>query len=499
MATGTWVCTVCGYVHSGEAPPGTCPVCGAGAEAFEPHAATAATAPSAAAAARWVCSVCGYVHEGDAPPGACPMCGAPTDAFEAAADEAAPPAEAARAAAKDARLVVAGAGIAGVSAAAAFREALPEADIILLSAEDDLPYYRINLTRVLAGETPAAELPLHPASWYDEQRIELRRGVKAAALDPAARRIELETGRALAFDRLVLANGSHPFVPPVEGAAHERVLTLRTAADAGRIIDLAEAGGRAAVIGGGVLGLEAAGGLARRGAEVTLLESHASLMPRQLTPEAGGRLAAFARARGIALWERAVTRSIEDLGGGVRLRLEDGRTLDASFAILATGVRPNTHLARRAGLAVGGGVEVDDRLATAAPGIYAAGDVAEHRGVLYGTWNPARYQGQIAGRNAAGTDTAFGGMPRSVVLKVLGIDLMSIGTFSPPDGSYRVLCDRDDEAYAQLVFRDQRMVGAILLGCGDPGAGARRAVESGRDLSGLLRTAATAAEVLAGL
>ena len=494
VSAQAWRCTVCGYVHRGEGPPESCPVCGASASEFEPHAEPVPARPGEAAR-RWSCAVCGYVHNGPEPPEACPLCGAAREQFEPVPDE--PPASAG--VRSDARVLILGGGIAGLAAAEGLRGAATDARIVLIAKEPTLPYYRLNLTRYLAGEVTRGDLPVHPEAWYQAQRIELRRGAEAARLDLDGQGVELRDGERLPFDKLILATGAHPFVPPIPGADRGGVLGLRTIEDADQILDAACAGRRVLCIGGGLLGLETAGALAHRGADVTVLESHGSLMPGQLDPRAGALLAAHLGKIGVKLRSAVHSRELTGDRRVAGVALEEGGTVAGELVILATGVRSSTHLARQAGLTVKKGVVVDERLCTSHPAVLAAGDAAEHLGVLYGNWSVAQFQGGIAGRNAAGLGVEFGGVPRSHTLKVLGIDVFSIGQFLPLDGSYRVFALERDGTYQSFVFRDGLLVGANLLGAAVLAGVLKKAIEGKKDFSGLLARHPTAAQVAEGL
>lgn len=485
-----WRCSVCGYIHRGAEPPEWCPVCGAARDDFEPYEEPAA-APAQAAIARWRCLNCGYVHVGPAPPEECPVCGAPADRFEPIADEGA----AAEPTRRPTKAVVVGAGIAGISAVEALRQAAPDAEIVLVSKERALPYYRLNLTRYLAGEIGEAELPIHPQSWYGEHRIELVLGAEATDVSFDGLSVRLRDGRELAFERLILTNGAHPFVPPFPGAHLDGVTSFRTTGHAEQILEAAAAGMACVVIGGGLLGLETAGALARRGARVTLLESHEWLMPRQLNRKAAELLERHVEDAGIALRKQASTEQIVGDERAAGVGLEGGDVVHADLVVVSTGVRSNTYLARRAGLEVNQGVVVDNHLGTSHPAVLAAGDVAEHHGALYGAWGASQYQGSIAGMNAAGRGAEFGGLPRSNTLKVLGLNLLSIGQFEPEDGSYQVLEAEADGAYSRFVFHDGRLVGAILLGDTAVTSPLKHAIETGADFSGLLKQHPTAADV----
>jgi len=399
------------------------------------------------------------------------------------------------------RIVVVGAGIAGVSAAEAARQAAPHAIVNLLSRESVAPYYRLNLTRFLAGDISAGELPLHPAPWYAEHGIDLQLGAEICQADLAAGVVVTTDGRAFPFDRLVLAVGSHPFVPPLEGSDLRGVFTLRTAHDAEVLLEAVERGGQVVCIGGGVLGLETAGALARRGAAVTLLESHEWLMPRQLNRRAAMRLETAVQGLGIRLVKEARTAAVVGGEGGAvhGVRLVDGTLLPAAVVVITTGVRPNTSLARRLGLDVATGIVVDSRMRASHPAVHAAGDAAEHNGILYGLWGASLAQGMIAGLNAVGAEIAFQGMPRTSALKVLGLDLVSIGQFQPQDGSWVAIDSEDDDSYRHFVFRDGVMTGAILMGQGQLGPAVRKAVESRQSFAALLRRNASADDIVAAL
>ncbi len=484
-----WRCTVCGYIHSGTDAPDGCPVCGAAKAEFEPYTAPAATRAEMRAS-RWQCLNCHYVHEGPEPPADCPVCGAAKDRFEAA------PVPELNVGARAVRVVIVGGGIAGVSAAETVRRVSPESSVTLLATDPELPYYRLNLTRYLAGEIARDTLPIHPASWYAEQRIELSCGATVEQIVPEAHQVVMGAGRSISYEKLILTPGAHPYVPPLAGTQREGVICLRTASDADEILNRVRGGARCVCVGGGVLGIETAGALARRGADVTMLESHEWLMPRQLNRKAADILERHMQGIGVKVVKTARTRELTGEKRVTGVALEDGRTLSAELVVLATGVRPNTALARKAGIEVNTGIVVNNHLECSCPDVFAAGDVAEHNGLVYGAWAASQYQGSIAGLNAVGIPTAFGGLPRSNTLKALGLDIASIGRFQPEDGSYVVLESEGPAAYLEFVFRDGRMVGAILMGHPELAALVKQAVESAADFSGLLHTTPTCADVV---
>ncbi|NVN89731.1 MAG: FAD-dependent oxidoreductase [Desulfuromonadales bacterium] len=453
------ICTVCGYVHQGTAPPDCCPICGATPDLFELQT-RAEPQKQESIADQWACLNCEYIHHGSAPPATCPVCSLSADQFEPCKAGQAPT----QAEQRDISVVIVGAGIAGVSAAEAVRKAAPSARITLLSKEPDLPYFRLNLTRYLAGEITVGDLNIHPQQWYRDNGIDLRTSTELRDVNIKNGTLTLHNHEQLTFDRLILAMGSHAFVPPIPGANRENVTVLRTLRDADFILGQVHPGLNCTIIGGGVLGLETAGALARRGAKVTQLEGFGWLMPQQLNRNAGDLLARHAENLGIKI--RTDVR-IKQIDGDERVRsvvLENGENIASELVIIAAGVRSNSYLLRQAQLEVNQGVVINDYLRTSDDRIFAVGDIAEHRGLCYGTWAPAQFQGAIAGLNAVGGQVEFAGIPRSNTLKVLNFDLFSIGQVHPNDGSYLSFEALENGRYHYIVFRDGQLVGAILLG-----------------------------------
>lgn len=439
----------------------------------------------------WRCRICGYVHNGEAPPDECPVCGAPASEFEAAeAEKAAAPATDKEPTAR--KIVIVGAGIAGLSGAEAAREASPEAEITLLSDENEVPYYRLALTRYLAGEIGDADLLIHPASWYAEKRIELRLNAAVTEVRPSEKNVVLENGETAAYDKLVVTAGAQPFVPPIPGADLPHVFTLRTADDAKAILKSVRPGSKVTGIGGGILGLETAGALAKRGASVTVLEAFEHLMPRQLNRTGSEVLCRHLDTLNIEVMMNAQTERIT----GNSVQLKDGRSVPTDFVIITVGVRSNLRILEQAGLTANRGVWVDHFMRTSDPAILAAGDICEHDGVMYGSWTAAQFQGKIAGMNAAGSTAEFGGIPRSHMLKVLGKDMFSIGTIKADDGSFQVLEELKNGNYRMFMLRGGQLEGCLLLGSLELMPAAARAVQERTEMP-QFRSAAEAADYLA--
>lgn len=466
---GVWKCLVCGYIHRGYSVPEICPICGASATDFVLYEDT--VQPAQRRPSKWRCLICGYEQQSGEPPDTCPICGAIADEFEPVTEiprlkETHGPAN---------KLVVIGAGIAGVSAAEAARRMSPNSEIVVFSEEKDLPYYRLNLTRHLAGEIAEPDLFMHPQSWYNEHTIVLHTDRPISAILPDEKKVVSGAGSE-SYDKLVLACGAHPFVPPIPGIEKEGVFAIRTLRDVQGLIKTVRNGTSCVCIGGGILGLETAGALAKRGVHIYLLEGFDYLLPRQLNREAAQVLESYVKEKGITIIPRAKTASIEGKEEACAVLLENGTRIETNAVSISVGIRANTHLARRAGITVNQGIIVNNYMLTSHPDIYAAGDCAEYTGIVAGVWEPAQYQGTIAGQNAVGAAVEFGGIPRANTLKVLGIKLFSMGIIQPEDGSYKEVAAEENGIYRRYLFRDNYLVGAILIGDTHMAAAATRAV-----------------------
>jgi nitrite reductase (NADH) large subunit len=484
----SWECGVCGYVHDGSEPPDSCPVCGVGPEEFAPLDVPAV---EAVRPKTWICGVCGYEHQGEDPPAECPVCGVGPDEFEPVE----PPDKATEDLPEDlGPIVVVGGGVAGVTAAERARAAAWAAPIVLVTAEPGLPLMRLNLTRYLAGDVGEQGLLIKPDEWFDEQRIELVHG-RVVAIDRELCTLRLEDGTEVPFGRLVLTTGAAPFVPPIPGTHLGGVETLRTRADADRILQRARPDSRCVVIGGGLLGLETAGALARRGAKVAVLEGSGHLLSRQLAEAPAEVLADHVEALGVRLRLEARVERLVGKDAIEAVQVEGLGAIPADLVVLSTGVRCETALALDCGLEANRGVLVDDRMATSDPLIYAAGDGTEHRGVCYGLWSVAFAQGAIAGTNAGGGSATFLGVPPSTRLKILDVTVLSAGRHEEREGD-EVLEEAGGEACVRLVIHEGVLVGANLVGHADLAGPLTVAVADGALVQALVEPLASLVERL---
>jgi len=346
------------------------------------------------------------------------------------------------------------------------RRALGRYAVAVIGEEPRLAYNRVLLSALLADEVGFDDIELRPARWWRDRGVTLRYGVRATAVDAAARNVTLAGGTRLSFSKLVFATGSQPIKPDIPGMDLPGVLTFRDVDDVNAIAAAKAAGTRVVVIGGGLLGLEAAYGLAKAGARVTLLHLMDRLMERQLDHRAALMLQRAVEARGIAVRLQAQTARIAGYGKVEGVELRDGTTIAADAVVVAVGIRANAALARTAGLEVGRGIVVDDHLETNAAGVHAIGECAEHRGCCYGLVEPAYEQAQLLARRLAGERASYPGSVLATNLKVSGVNVFSAGDFlgATAEAEEIVLSDPAAGVYKKLVIADGRLVGAVLFG-----------------------------------
>ena len=359
--------------------------------------------------------------------------------------------------------------------------------ITICGAEPQPGYNRVLLSSFLAGQTKWEDLALRPRSWYEESGMTLLTGASVCAVDFAARQALLADNTMLGFDRLVFATGSRPVMLPKPGMDLPGVLAFRDLEDAQVAQGLGEMQADVVVIGGGLLGIEAANGLARCGAKVTLVHLMDRLMERQLDAPAAGLLRTALARKGIRIVLGADTARITGDTGVTGLELADGRVLPAQAVICAVGIRPASELARAAGLHVNRGIVVDDAMACALPGVYALGECAEHRGTVYGLVEPAHEQAAIVARQLSGeADALYFGTLLATNLKVSGVGIFSAGDFlGTATSQASLLEDRDAGWYRKLVFEREKLTGAILAGDTSDALWYRDLIRSGSDVSAM--------------
>jgi nitrite reductase (NADH) large subunit len=363
-------------------------------------------------------------------------------------------------------LVVIGNGMAGCRAVEELLARDPARyRVTIFGAEPRVNYNRIMLSPVLAGEKSFDDIVINDADWYASNGIALVAGDPVVAIDRAAKTVTTRGGASESYDRLLIATGSDPFIIPVPGKDLPGVIAFRDMDDVDTMLAAADAGGDVVVIGGGLLGLEAAHGLSLRGMKVTVIHLMPTLMERQLDEAAGWLLKNALEARGQTILTGADTAEIVGDAKVEGVKLKDGTLIPASLVVMAVGIRPSVALARDAGLAVGRGIQVDDHMVTSDPAVLAVGECVEHDGQVYGLVAPLWDMCRSLADGLVEQPTGYRGSVTSTKLKVSGIDVFSAGDFSGGDGCEDiVLRDASRGVYKRVIVKDDRIVGAVLYG-----------------------------------
>ena len=382
------------------------------------------------------------------------------------------------------QLVVVGNGMAGVSCVEQILKHSPRFEVTIFGDETHANYNRILLSSVLAGEKSSEEITLNPVEWYQRNEIRLRLGVRVTDIDPHARTVTGSDGSVTAYDTLLLATGSNAWLPPIQGLDKDGVYQFRTLDDTRALITRSGPGVKAVVIGGGLLGLEAARGLQVQGCDVTVVHLMSTLMERQLDADGGNYLAGKMEDLGIKVLLNRTTTAI--LGGDrvEGVALSDDTCIEADIVVVAAGIRPNVELAYRAGLYVNRGIVVNDHMETSNPDIFAVGECVEHRGVCYGLVAPLIEQAKVLAATMTGNKgPVYAGTVTASKLKIMGVDVFSAGDWSGQDAEPVRFEDRALGIYKKLTVRGGRLAGVILVG--DTGDSHRYMewLRSGQDLT----------------
>lgn len=383
------------------------------------------------------------------------------------------------------RLVVIGNGMAGMKVVEELLEIAPKAyDITVFGAEPHPNYNRVLLSPLLAGEKKIADIIINPLEWYGEHGITLHTGDPVVAIDRRRRVVRARSGIEAPYDRLLLATGSKPIMLPVPGYDLPGVVTFRDLQDVSAMLQSARAHRKAIVIGGGLLGLEAANGLLRQGMDVTVVHIFDTLMERQLDRAASALLKESLEKRGMKFRMPAKTSAIAGDVRATGVQFDDGRELDADLIVMAAGIRPNIDLALGAGLRCDRGLLVSDTLQTFDPCIYAVGECVQHRNSTYGLVAPLFEQARVCATHLAESGIGcYKGSLLSTQLKVTGIDLFSAGDFlGGPTSETLVLKDAKRGIYKRVVIEDNKVCGAVLYGDVKDGPWYLELMSQGRDV-----------------
>ena len=363
------------------------------------------------------------------------------------------------------RLVVVGNGMAGMACLEQILKYGPRFHVTVFGDETHVNYNRILLSSVLAGEKDPDDIVLHPREWYQTNGIDLRLGVRIVDVDADRKTVTGDDGSVTPYDTLLLATGSSAWMPPIDGLDKSGVFVFRTLDDTRALIERSGPGTKAVVIGGGLLGLEAARGLQVQGSDVTVVHLMPSLMERQLDADGGQYLLMKLEAMGIRVLLGRTTTAVVGNGHAEGVALLDGKCLEADLVVVAAGIRPNVGLAIKAGLNVNRGVVVNDHMETSAEDIFAVGECVEHRGVCYGLVAPLFEQGKVLAATMTGNrGPTYTGTVQAAKLKIAGVDVFSAGDWSEQNAEPVRYEDRAFGVYKKLTVRDGRLAGVILVG-----------------------------------
>ena len=359
--------------------------------------------------------------------------------------------------------LIIGNGVSGTTAAESIRKLDQEGNITMVTDEDLPFYYRIRLNEYISGDLSEQDLIAKAKQWYEDQNIDLRLRTRIVGAEQKGKGIIAEDDQKFFYDSLLVATGSHSFIPPIKGSEKRGVFALRTIQDARDIVTYSKDIEQVVLIGGGLLGLEAGNALLKLGKRVMVVEFFPRLLPRQLDVDGASRLQGIMEEMGFSFRLGVKTQEItgDDRVSGVMV--EGGENLFAKMVIISAGVRPNMGLAEPLGLAYEKGIKVDEHLRTNQPDIYAAGDVAEFKGMPYGIWPAAMDQGKIAGTNMAGGDLIYEGTTMANTLKVAGIDLASAGNIDA-ENEFESGVVTDEKIYKKIVVENNKIIGCIMLG-----------------------------------
>lgn len=390
------------------------------------------------------------------------------------------------------KLVLVGNGMAGVNAVEHLLKLAPgKYDVTIFGSEPHPNYNRILLSYVLAGDSSVDDIVIHPFEWYENNGITLYTGQTVTAIDTAAQTVTSDQGLTVAYDKLILATGSNPFMLPLPGADKEGVMAYRTIHDCEKMIATAKTYKKAVVIGGGLLGLEAARGFLNLGMKVDVVHIVDTIMDRQLDRTASKMLQAALESQGMNF---LLGKQSEQIVGDQRvtgMKFKDGTIAEADLIVMAVGIRPNVQLAKEAGLECSPGIVVNDYLQTSAPNVYAVGECAMHRGIAYGLVAPLYEQGAVLAKHLAGVETGpYEGSVVYTKLKVSGVDVFSGGSFNDAEGTKAIRVQDDfSGVYKKVVIKDNKIIGAVLFGDTSDGTRLMQMIREGTDISGMEKTA----------
>lgn len=389
--------------------------------------------------------------------------------------------------------LIIGNGVAGMTAAEEIRKLDQTGTIGIIGDERYLTYYRVKLSHFISKSFETRELMIHDENWYRDRNIDLLLGQRVKSIDSGAQKVLLENGKEIGYHKLLLANGSSSFIPPVEGVKKEGVFALRNLQDLEQIQAYLADCQEVAVIGGGLLGLEAAWALKERGLRVNVLEFFPYLLPRQLDPELAAYVKGQLEQKGLKIYLSAETREVIGAKKVEGIALKDGSFVPAEMVLFSTGVKPNIAIAEGTDIDKNRGIKVNAYMETSMENIYAAGDVAEFESVVPGLWSVAADQGKAAGRSMAGKKEAYHLPQPATLLSIGGFNVFSVGEVQ---GEKQGLVYQEGTVFHKLFVEEGRLIGGVLTGDIKKMAVLKKAVNQKADLKRYLEANLGVPEIL---
>lgn len=407
---------------------------------------------------KWRCTVCDELFDYDKKPSSCPVCGVGQELFELVEVEVSE-----NSIEKEVDILIIGGGVAAVNAADAVSSRNKKARITIISKEKYLPYYRTRLTEIIDNEIPMERMLIKKESWYAERNIKLLLEEEVISVATDEKFVELASGKRLNYDSLVIASGARCFVPPFENKDLKNVRVIREMAETYDIIDTAKKSKKVVVIGGGVLGLEAAWGFKNLGLDVTVLEVMPRVLPRQLDEKGSELLEKLIKTSGVNIMTGVEIKGFAGSDCVEKVVLKNGVELDADLVIISAGIAPNKEFMLSTKIAVNRGIIVNEKMETSIKDIYACGDIAEYNGKIIGLWQVAMEQGKIVGANICGEEKIYSEQIQPLSFEGMNTQLLSIGNIT--DSSETVVdYNAEKNIYRKFFFKNEILVGALLIG-----------------------------------
>lgn len=407
---------------------------------------------------KWRCTVCDELFDYDKKPSSCPVCGVGQELFELVEVEVSE-----NSIEKEVDILIIGGGVAAVNVADAISTRNKKARITIISKEKYLPYYRTRLTEIIDNDIPMERMLIKKESWYDERNIKLLLEEEVISVATYEKFVELASGKRLKYDSLVVASGARCFVPPFENKDLKNVRVIREMAETYDIIDIAKKSKKVVVIGGGVLGLEAAWGFKNLGLDVTILEVMPRVLPRQLDEKGSELLEKLIKTSGVNIMTGVEIKGFAGSESVEKVILKNGVELDTDLVIISAGISPNKEFMLSTKIAVNRGVIVNEKMETSIKDIYACGDIAEYNGKVIGLWQVAMEQGKIVGANICGEEKIYSEQIQPLSFEGMNTQLLSIGNITDL-GETVVDYNAEKNIYRKFFFKSEILVGALLIG-----------------------------------